>query len=128
MPELTTVQQFTRFGFIRRAHNADKTGAYANLWKGEILLTSESNAIDEIEAARNFEAIVVSGSLPMHGTGWRLAYINFNFSPADGERATLGAAVQCIVRIGYNSQVISLKNEEVLERLTAMNIIPETRL
>lgn len=126
MPQLiqpqTIEQTFTRFGFTRRAHNADKLGEYATNWKGLITLSSENPDIDEIEAARDFESMVITGAIPMHGVGWRLASINFNFNPTASDRAELGDHVTCIVTVGYRSEVKRLPFDEAVERMQAMGV------
>lgn len=121
-PDKQTPEQFERFGFERRAHTADKVGDYANQWRGEILLTTTVPDLDELQAARNFEALVISGSLPMHGNGWRLAYINFNFSPSGADKEALGQNITCMVRVGYKSEVKPLREPELIERLQLMGV------
>lgn len=120
--------QYTRFGFSRRAHNADKFGTHSGSWKGEILFSSDAPDIDEIEAARNFESLVIAGELPLHGSFWRLAYINFTFSPSAAEKETYGATVSCMVRVGYTSDVKRLNEPEIIERLGIMGINPERKV
>lgn len=113
--------QFEKFGFMRRSHTADKVGEYSMQWKGEVLLTTETPNIDEIEAARYFEAMVIAGALPLHGSGWRMAYINFNFSPTPADKDALGN-IAVIVRVGYKSEVKPLRGEEIIERFGLMGI------
>ena len=113
--------QFEKFGFTRRSHTADKVGEYANQWKGEVVLTTEAPNIDELEAARYFEAMVIAGALPLHGSGWRMAYINFNFNPSPADKESLGN-ISLIVHVGYKSSVKPLKEEEIIERFQLMGI------
>lgn len=116
--------QFEKFGFMRRSHTADKVGGehFTQMtWKGEIVLTTETPEIDEIEAARYFEAMIIAGALPMHGYGWRLAYINFNFTPSPSEKDTLGN-ISVIVRVGYKASITPLNEEEIIERFKLMGI------
>jgi len=116
---------YTRYGFTRRRHNADKIGDYATAWKGEIVLSSENPEVDEIEAARDFESLVIAGKIPLHGTGWRLANIGFNFNPSTSERAEMGAGITCIVTVGYRSEVKRLPFSEAVDRLAALGILIE---
>lgn len=112
---------YTRFGFTRRQHLANKAGKYAELWQGQIILATDTDAfIDEIEAARDFEALVVSSSIPMHGFYHRLAYINFNYSPTSDDKDSMGEGVKCIATIGYLSSVERMNTDEIQHRVTTL--------
>lgn len=115
---------YEKFGFIRRRHDADKIGQSANGWKGSIVFSSEADDIQEIEAARNFESMVIVGAIPMHGNSWRLSGINFNFNPTPADKEELGAGVKCIVTLNYTSLVNWLTGVEVQERLNALGFVP----
>ncbi len=108
--------------FERVKHDADKTGDSAHHWKGSITLVSNEPNIDEIEAARDFESMVIGGALNMHGKWWRLTHINFNFKPTREQKEEYGNAVTCVVVVGYLSDVNILGLAEVQGRLADMGL------
>ena len=119
---------YTRFGFIRRKHDADKIGQSANGWKGSIVLSTESDSVNEIESARDFESLVIVGALPMHGNNWRLSGINYNFNPSPDDKLELGQGVKCIVTLNYTSLVNWLTAVEVQERLDALGFVAAVKI
>jgi len=113
---------YTQFGFTRRSHRAEKIGDYSNNWRGSIVLSTENSEVNELESARDFESLVITGTIPMHGIGWRLSDIDFNFNPTLSDRAELGEHITCIVTVGYRSEVKRLPFDEAVERMQAMGV------
>lgn len=114
-----TSNTFTRYNFKRVRHTADKEGKGANLWKCLITLVSDEPDIDEIQAARDFEVLVETQKIPMHGSLNKLSSINFNFSPSTTERADFGN-VGCIITLGYLAAVTPIPFEEIEYRLAEL--------
>ena len=122
--ELTTEQLFTVHGFRRKEHSADRVGTYSRQWKGQVLLTTDSDVPDEIQLERDIEALVLSGALPMFGYNWRLAAISFTWGFTSDELQLMGAATRCAIRVTYLADVDALHAAELNHRLEALGVHP----
>lgn len=114
---------FTKYGFVRKSHSADRIGSHSHQWKGHILLVTEQAVLNEIDVERDLQALVTSGALPMFGIGWTLAAISFSWSPTDEEIRRLGVKARCIVTVTYHSYVENMPGNELTGRLTELGVI-----
>lgn len=113
---------YTRFGFIRQQHTAGKAGAYSNIWECQLTLTADSPVLNEIEAARDLEVLILQGAIPLYGKNWRLAHITFSWPLTKEERETFGANVKTLVRVGYKADVDIIGGEELAARMSVLGI------
>jgi hypothetical protein len=83
---------------------------------------TEHAVLNELDAERDIQTLVMSGALPMFGVGWSLAAISFSWSPTDEEIKRLGVKARCIVTVTYHSYVENMPGNELSGRLETLGV------